>query len=86
MTVDTRWLVQFKAKDDDAKKKVKASLSSAKHILDAAVSIIEKQQKALERPTLEDYNCPSWSHRQAHINGEIAGLNKVISLLTIKGN
>lgn len=82
--MDSRWIKQFKANDDEAKEKVHSSLSSAKHILDAAIEIINEQKAAIERPTKDDYDCPSWSHRQAHSNGEIAALNKVISLLTIK--
>ena len=82
--MDSRWVKHFKAKDDDAKEKLSASLNSAKHILDAAIAIIEEQKAAIERTTKEDYDCPSWSHRQAHSNGEIAALNKIIILLTIK--
>lgn len=82
--MDSRWIKQFKADNEEAKEKVHSSLMSAKHILDAAISIIEEQKAAVERPSKEDYDCPSWSHRQAHSNGEVAALNKVISLLTIK--
>lgn len=82
--MDLRWIKQFKADNSEAKEKVYTSLMSAKHILDAAISIIEEQKVAIERPQKEDYDCPSWSHKQAHCNGEIAALNKVISLLTIK--
>ena len=82
--MDSRWIKHFKANDPDAKEKLDASLRSSKHILDAAIEIINEQKAAIERPTKEDYDCPSWSHRQAHCNGEIAALNKVIDLLTIK--
>lgn len=83
--MDSRWIKHFKANDSDAKEKLNASLNSAKSILNAAIVIIEEQKAAIERPTKDDYDCPSWSHRQAHSNGEIAALNKVIKLLTIKG-
>lgn len=82
--MDSRWIAHFKPKGEEAKQKMKDSVYSSKHILDAAVEILKIQQAGMERPKLDDYDCPSWSHKQAHINGEIAGLNKAISLLTIK--
>lgn len=82
--MDTRWFTYFKATDEEARTKVKASLKSAKLILDAAIELLNQQKAAMERPRLEDYDSPSWSHKQAHINGELAMLNKVTALLTIK--
>ena len=82
--MDMKWFKQFKAEDEDAKEKVRNSLRSANHILEAAIEILNKEKASLERPTKEDYDCPAWSHKQAHNNGEIAALNKVINLLTIK--
>ena len=83
--MNTKWFTYFAAKDDESKDKVRVSILAAKRILDAAIAILKDQQAAIERPKLDDYDCPSWSHRQAHLNGEIAGINKAISLLTIKG-
>lgn len=82
--MDTRWFTQFNAVDPDAKDKTKKSVLAAKHILDAVIGILEKEKAALERPKKDDYDCPSWAYKQAHINGEIANINKVIDLLTVK--
>ena len=82
--MDTRWFIEFEAKSEDEKKAVRQSVYAAKHILDVAIVILNKQKAALERPKADDYDCPSWSHKQAHLNGELAMLNKVTDLLTIK--
>lgn len=82
--MDIRWFIEFEAKDEAAKNAVRESVYSAKHILDVAVTILNKQKATLERPKADDYDCPSWSHKQAHLNGELAMLNKVTDLLTIK--
>jgi len=33
---------------------------------------------------LDDYDTPSWSHKQAHMNGEAAAIRKVIEIITIR--
>lgn len=76
--MDVRWAKEYGG--DKAQDAVRA----AKHVLDTAIRILEKDRTALLRPKPEDYDCPSWSHKQAHVNGELAMLNKVIDLLTIK--
>jgi hypothetical protein len=83
--MDMRWFAEFEAKDEDAQKKTRDTVRAAKHVLDAAISIMEKEMASLERPKIDDYDCPSWSHRQAHANGELAAMNKMKQLLTIKG-
>jgi len=47
------------------------------------LELVEKRRQELLRreQTIEAYDTPSWSHRQAHINGEIACLNYVSGLL-----
>ena len=82
--MDLRWYAQFEARDEDSQKKVYDSLRSANLILEGAIGLLEKDLATLQKTTHEDYDSPSWSHKQAHINGEIAALKKVINLLTIK--
>jgi hypothetical protein len=31
-----------------------------------------------------DYNDPSWAYRQAHRNGQVASLNKIMTLISFK--
>ncbi len=42
----------------------------------------EKRSSLLRGPSsLEDYDSPSWAHKQADINGQIRSLNLVLDLL-----
>lgn len=44
----------------------------------------ELQFLARQEATLDDYQDASWSHKQAHRNGQVASLNKIRTLITLK--
>jgi hypothetical protein len=75
--VQTQWLKGYKGDDKEARKKEVLTYRNAfedlREILD---SLIEDQAP--------DYDCPSWSHKQADINGYNRALRKVIKLTTIE--
>ncbi len=52
-------------------------------LLDKLKQILYNMQEGKRSTVLVDYDTPSWSHKQAHLNGELAAFQKVIELLTI---
>jgi hypothetical protein len=52
-------------------------------LLDKLREILYNMQEGRSSSVVTDYDSPSWSHKQAHLNGEVAALKKVIELLTV---
>jgi len=76
--MDTRWFkgCKTKAERDERKKK----LMSYRNAFDALREMIEGDFE--EAPP--DYNNPSWSHKQADVNGANRKLKQILKIMEIK--
>lgn len=72
------------AKTPEEREQIKKMVLSNEILLDKLRKILYNIQESKRGSVLEDYDTPSWSHKQAHLNGENAMLEKVIKLVTIQ--
>jgi len=72
------------AKTPQEREEIKNSLLSEQKVLDKLREILYNMQVSKEASVLADYDTPSWSHKQAHLNGEAAMLRKIIDIVTIR--
>lgn len=79
--MQTQW---FSDLPPDQQENFKKSVEASKLVLDKLIEICYNRINNLETVTIKDYDNPSWSHKQAHRNGEIDELRKIIDLCTIK--
>ena len=63
---------------------MKELVSSNKFLLDRLVQMLYNMQEKKEASVLADYDTPSWSHKQAHLNGEAAMLRKLVEIVEVK--
>lgn len=73
--MQTIWTKGFK--DKEARKK---EILSYRNAFDALKEVLEKEYEE----SVPDYDCPSWSHKQADINGANRKLRQIINLITVK--
>lgn len=78
--MDTRWLREAKTPEDkDTIRKIVKGHRVAYEDLDAIL-------RTLEETVAPDYDCPSWSHKQADVNGANRMLRSIRALINIKDN
>lgn len=71
------WVKGLRGKEkEDRQKEVLTYRNAFEDLREILDSLIEDQAP--------DYDCPSWSHKQADINGYNRALRKVIKLTTIE--
>lgn len=80
LKINELWLRGLKGEDREKMKKV---VLDSTILLDKLKEILYNMQEGKKDTVVSDYDTPSWSHKQAHLNGETAALQKVIGLLTI---
>lgn len=77
--------VWFKdCKTDKDKQDLKDNLLNNKYLLDKLSEIcynMLKESDSVVKP--DDYDCPSWSHKQAHKNGHTEAVQKILKILDI---
>lgn len=71
-------------KDPEEAKKVQESVRNCQKVLDILSEICYNSIVELEKTKISDYDSPSWSHKQAHKNGEIEALKRVIELCKLE--
>lgn len=71
------WLKGLKG---EAREKRKNEIKSYRNAFNALKEILENDFEE----TTPDYDCPSWSHKQADVNGANRKLQTIINLLTIE--
>jgi len=59
-------------------------VKDAKIVLDRLVQMLYNMQEKRETTVLEDYDTPSWSHKQAHLNGQAAMLRQLMDMLVVR--
>lgn len=79
--ISEAWLTGLKG---EARDKMKENVLSNQILLDKLSEILYNMQVKKESTVLTDYDTPSWSHKQAHLNGEASAIRKVIEIISIK--
>lgn len=77
----TEWIVGL---DDQEKKKMVELLAINNKVLDKLREIVYNTIKNDEKVKSTDYSDPSWSHKQAHLNGRADMARYILNLLEIK--
>jgi hypothetical protein len=67
--------------DKKEKEEFESYVRNSRGVFDRAISIMETYMETPDT-TPEDYDCPSWSHKQADQNGHNRALKKVKGLFT----
>lgn len=60
------------------------TLLNSQKVLDKLREIVYNMSIDREKVKSTDYDSPSWSHKQAHFNGEQAAYQKILDLLEFK--
>lgn len=79
--INEAWLQGLEPSD---REKMKENVLSNEILLDRLAKILYNMQEKRQSSVLSDYDTPSWSHKQAHLNGEAAALRKVLEIITIR--
>ena len=77
----SEWLGSLKGEE---RENFKLSVLSSKIVLDKLQEIVYNMYKKEESITDNDYDSPSWSHKQAHTNGRREALKQILDLITIE--
>ena len=77
----TEWFGSLRGEE---RENFKLSVLSSKIVLDKLHEIVYNMYKKEESVNANDYDSPSWSHKQAHTNGRRDALRQVLDLITIK--
>jgi len=72
------------AKTPEEREEIRNLVFSNEKVLDKLSEMLYNMQESKEVTVLDDYDTPSWSHKQAHLNGEKAMLRRIIDIVTIK--
>jgi hypothetical protein len=78
--INEQWL---RGLDGPERDEMKNLVINNTKLLDKLTEILYNIQVKKEDTVLEDYDSPSWSHKQAHINGEIAAIKRVLEIISI---
>lgn len=62
--------------------KIEKYIANSKFLLDKAVQICYNSIIELESVSKSDYNTAGWAYEQAHRNGEVAALRKLIKIFS----
>lgn len=75
--MNTRWLKGVPSSKKEARKK---EILSYRNAFDELRKLLEEDLEDY----VPDYDIPSWSHKQADVNGANRKLRQIIELITIK--
>lgn len=78
--INTQWLQGLSEKEAETFKK---SVLGSKIVLDKLVEICYNIGSNDKKMREKDYDCPSWSHKQAHLNGKAEMLEQIISIISL---
>jgi len=79
--MNVAWFKHLKGKEqEDFIKFIKSSAP----VLNRLKVLLDKKTKETDVTLVDYYQCPSWSHRQAHTNGYNEAIREVNKLLNIK--
>lgn len=75
--MNTRWFKNISTSKKEARKK---EILSYRNAFDELRKLLEEDLEEY----VPDYSVPSWSHKQADVNGANRKLRQIIDLITIK--
>lgn len=78
--VSEMWFIGVPPAEREA---IKNLVLSSPILLDKLQKILYNIQESKEATVLGDYDSPSWSHKQAHLNGQNDMIRKMLKLVTI---
>jgi len=78
--IKTAWFEGLTPEEQD---KMRQNVLSSEKVLDKLIKICYNNIIELQNVQKSDYNSPSWIAEQAHRNGEVAALNRIIKICTI---
>lgn len=79
--INEAWLSGLKGEE---RSKMRDFVVGNQILLDKLVEILYNMQEKTGSVKLDDYDSPSWSHKQAHLNGQNDTIRKLIEICTIK--
>lgn len=77
--ISSQWF--FGCTDSKEREHRTATILGSTVTLDILVDIIEHQRYEVARVRESDYSDAAWAYKQAHINGRIEELDRILSLL-----
>ena len=77
----TEWFKDLPPSEQENFKKI---VLGSKKVLDKLSQIVYNRSIIGDRVATADYDSPSWSHKQAHLNGKLEAYREIIELITIK--
>lgn len=81
--ISVQWFSNLPKSEQDEFKK---SLLGCKKTLDRLSEMCYNSIKDGESSKLTDYDSPSWSHKQAHLNGYVQAYKEFIQLISLPDN
>lgn len=81
-TINNAWIRDAKTEED--RQKVYAEVVNNHFLLDKLRKICYTISIELEEVSFRDYDCPSWSHKQAHRNGQLEIIRRLEKILEVK--
>lgn len=79
--VNTAWTQGLSASE---KADMEALVKGNTILLDRLTKILYNMQTKRVATVLGDYDTPSWSHKQAHLNGELNVIERLLEIVTLK--
>lgn len=79
--IKVQWFQDLSSKE---KEDFTNTLLSSEKVLDKLRKIVYNMCINEEKVKTIDYDSPSWSHKQAHMNGKLEAYRTVLDLLTFK--
>lgn len=80
LKISEQWLSGL---DKEKRDEIKSIVLGSTILLDRLNKILYNIKKEKSEVRLLDYDSPSWSHKQAHLNGQIDMLDQLVKLVSI---
>lgn len=80
LKISEQWLAGL---EPDKRSEIKSIVLGSTILLDRLNKILYNIKKEKSEVRLLDYDSPSWSHKQAHLNGQIDMIDQIVKLVTI---
>ena len=78
--IQSKWYLGSKTEEE--KQKTKELVLSSQKVLDILSKIVYNMSIDGEKVKSTDYDSPSWSHKQAHLNGRAEAFKDILNILT----
>lgn len=75
----------WKVRDKEQDTILTRQFLGAKLLREKLKDLLERKRLSCDEVSLTDYDkCPSWSHKQAHLNGKKEAYDEVLKLITVE--